>query len=579
MSSIIRIRNLETETNLQGENYIPIDRDDYYANAKKLTLSNFNNYISGITYGFASGLTSGTSGISGTDGTSGSSGVSGTDGTSGSSGVSGTLVEDFWFEEQDGTINLDTDIGTWVTHVYFTGSTSVQHNDILIYSAITSTSGFWYPSGVTFDGTSGSSGTDGSAGSSGSSGVDGTNFGTDGTSGSSGSSGSSGINGTSGSSGTNGTSGSSGTNGTSGSSGTNGTSGSSGSSGVGTNGTSGSSGSSGINGTNFGSDGTSGSSGSSGINGTSGSSGINGTSGSSGINGTNGTSGSSGSSGVGTNGTSGSSGINGTNGTSGSSGSSGVGTNGTSGSSGSSGINGTSGSSGINGTSGSSGTSGTNTSGSGSVWCTIYVVSATTSGLVGADDYTSYVKVGLPIKYSGATLRYGIITGVTLSGGYTYIDVNGPPCNTTGVGEYAAVGQPYMIHSETFVINGAYAAITGNTLLKDYTNTYYKWATSASYLVRFSVRHITDASTTNPMVNVTINGNSVSDANSNSGITVGELWSSTLSNIFDKNYQINLDDSIEIKTNADAGTTHASDLTVHATFVMIPYTCNYVPPA
>jgi len=71
--------------------------------------------------------------------------------------LSGTTVENMWFEEQDGTINLDLDTGTWITHVYFTGTTDgkdwyspVENNCILVYSAVTSDMGFWYPyTGVT----------------------------------------------------------------------------------------------------------------------------------------------------------------------------------------------------------------------------------------------------------------------------------------------------------------------------------------------------------------------------------------------------------------------------------------------
>ena len=268
--AIIRIRDLETEATLTGENYIPIDRDDYYTNAKKLSLSNFNNYITGITYSFSSGLTSGT------DGTSGSSGSSGTNGTSGSSGSSG----------QDGT-NFGTSGSSGSSGFGINGTSGSSGSSGISVAGTDGTSGSSGSSGIGVAGTSGSSGTNGTSGSSGIS--------IAGTSGSSGIS----VSGTDGTSGTNGTSGV-GTNGTDGTSGSSGTSGVGGS---GTDGTSGSSGSSGIGGGTDGTSGTNGTSGSSGINGTSGSSGINGTSGSSGINGTSGSSG--------TNGTSGSSGTSG----------------------------------------------------------------------------------------------------------------------------------------------------------------------------------------------------------------------------------------------------------------------------
>jgi hypothetical protein len=359
-----------------------------------------------------------------------------------------------------------------------------------------------------------------------------------------------------------------------------GSTGSSGTSGVGSPGSSGTSGGQGPMG-NTGSSGTSGAQGPAGPSGGGGSSGSSGETGSSGTSGAQGPAGPSGGGG-----SSGSSGETGTSGSSGSSGTSGFGTSGSSGSSGTSGF-GTSGSSGTAGTSGlgtsgSSGSSGIGTSGSSgsssdsSQWCPINVSAASSSVIVTNSDVTSYVKVGLPIKYSGDTMLYGIVTGVTYSGGSTYIGVDGPSCNTTIAGANTFIGQPYMLHTETFAVNGAYADGDNDTLLLTDTKTYWKWFTNSAYLVRFNVRHVTDASTTNPKVNLVVNGNSVSSDNSDSGITVGTLWSSSLVTINSSNYQIGFDDSLEIKTNADAGTTHASDLTVQTTFVMIPVDCNYL---
>ena len=183
--------------------------------------------------------------------------------------------------------------------------------------------------------------------------------------------------------------------------------------------------------------------------------------------------------------------------------------------------------------------------------------------------------------YSGSTLFYGIITGVTyyVLSGVTILDIDGPPCNsvlteTTSAG----IGQPFMLHLETFAINGAYGDHYDTTLLASDTNTYWKWYTNRAYLVRFSVIHKSDADGTNPKINIRINNNDVSDSNSYSGITVTTNWSSTKNNIDSTNYIVNFEDNIEIKTSADTGGTHASNLTVQTTFVMVPTTCSYSPP-
>ena len=74
MPNIIRIRNLEKETNLSGITF-PIDNQIYTSNAKRVDIYDLKEYI-------LSGYTSGT-------GTAGSSGTSGTDGSDGVSGTSG----------------------------------------------------------------------------------------------------------------------------------------------------------------------------------------------------------------------------------------------------------------------------------------------------------------------------------------------------------------------------------------------------------------------------------------------------------------------------------------------------------
>ena len=118
---IIRIRDLQLENVFDPNLYVPVDHDSYFSNAKKLKFSDLSNWITGTTFAWLSGKTS------------------------------GDTIENFWFNEQTGALTLETDKGYWITNIYFTGSTQIQNNDVLIYSATTSNTGFWYPTGATWD--------------------------------------------------------------------------------------------------------------------------------------------------------------------------------------------------------------------------------------------------------------------------------------------------------------------------------------------------------------------------------------------------------------------------------------------
>ena len=76
MPNIIRIRNLENETNLD-DIVIPVDKETYLEVAKQVSIGDLKTWIlSGYTGGGSTGTTSGTSGSSGTSGLDGVSGTS-----------------------------------------------------------------------------------------------------------------------------------------------------------------------------------------------------------------------------------------------------------------------------------------------------------------------------------------------------------------------------------------------------------------------------------------------------------------------------------------------------------------------
>jgi len=191
-------------------------------------------------------------------------------------------------------------------------------------------------------------------------------------------------------------------------------------------------------------------------------------------------------------------------------------------------------------------------------WTNVTGVTSSGTGFISTSiDQSGLVKVGYPIKYTiSSVVYYGIVSGVTSS----TISVCGvSPSGLTTTSVY--VGTPEMVFTETFLIRGAYADAADTTLLANDLNTYFRWNTSFSYCVMFSVRHKVNAGTTNPSVNVTIDGSAVSTSNTNSGLTVSTAWLSTANDIDSSNYRIQYLSEIEIKTSACSGD-NCKDLTL-----------------
>jgi hypothetical protein len=199
----------------------------------------------------------------------------------------------------------------------------------------------------------------------------------------------------------------------------------------------------------------------------------------------------------------------------------------------------------------------------GSRWTNVTGVTTSDTGLiVTSANQGAWILAGLPIKYTvGSTVYYGVVTGVTT----TNIAVAGPTCSactTTDV----YVGNPEMVTVETFLISGSYSDAASTSLLEDDMNMYYRWQSSNAYCVRFSTIHKVNG-TANTAVNVLINANNVSTANSNSGITTDiDNWNSTFTDINSSNYRIEFNKPIEIKTNMTSPDS-AKDLSIQIIFV------------
>jgi hypothetical protein len=189
---------------------------------------------------------------------------------------------------------------------------------------------------------------------------------------------------------------------------------------------------------------------------------------------------------------------------------------------------------------------------------------ASTSTLTMSD--TSAVNVGDAIKYTdGRGTYFAVITAVTAN---TSITIAGAAFDTGSNLTALYVGNNKVIQLD-FCISGLYADGTGDLLAAD-MNTYFKWQGRKAYLVAFSAVHKTADTTTNPKINVKVNGSAVSTNDSNNGVqlsTAGTWVDNSAVAISTSNYDINRGEAVEINCTAAGGTADAANLTVSCVFV------------
>lgn len=129
------------------------------------------------------------------------------------------------------------------------------------------------------------------------------------------------------------------------------------------------------------------------------------------------------------------------------------------------------------------------------------------TGLAG---FLQSVKIHTPIKFLvGANWHYGQILKFT-EGPNSYIEFSGPSVPVTDIISEVWVGSPYLMLQDEINIPTTYGDSTTKTLLKDDRNMLKKYGRLPDgYLVGAFMQHIIDAGTTQPLMNITLNGNTV----------------------------------------------------------------------
>ena len=189
---------------------------------------------------------------------------------------------------------------------------------------------------------------------------------------------------------------------------------------------------------------------------------------------------------------------------------------------------------------------------------------ASTSRITMSD--TSDLSVGQAIRYTydGVTY-YGVVAAISAD---AYIDVAGAPLDTghdlTAL-EYA--GPAHVIQIEFQIVKASFGA-TATDLLNTIMKTAFRWRLGVAYLVGFSGKLKTADGTTNPKINVTVDGDSVSTNDTNNGIQPTASWvDNSAVAISTANYGLANLSTVGIKCTVAGGTT-GSDLTVSCVFVL-----------
>jgi hypothetical protein len=183
---------------------------------------------------------------------------------------------------------------------------------------------------------------------------------------------------------------------------------------------------------------------------------------------------------------------------------------------------------------------------------------------------TAWAVAGLPIKWAqSGTAYYGLIRSVSEN---AYIDIAGAPLIASTPIQMLWVGRPEQVVSIEFFGDGQYGDV-GLWYTKFQPNRRY-WGHSAGYMVEFLCIHETNATTSQPQVNVAISdglGSTVYPltANSGNGMSVLTSWQSSVVGIDPANYRVIFSRriSLEVKV-ADTGGTRAQDFSGQVTFVL-----------
>lgn len=205
-------------------------------------------------------------------------------------------------------------------------------------------------------------------------------------------------------------------------------------------------------------------------------------------------------------------------------------------------------------------------------WTTIaaskYTATPASTSTITMSD-TSDLAVGLPVRYTYNNLAYyGIVTSIAANASIT---IAGAPLDLGHPITELCVGAANRVEQVDLHVAGVWDDAVQD-LLATVESRYFKWQRGRAYLVAFSAtQHGVDSGAAQPYLNVKVNGNLVSTAESNKGIqlsAVAGAWvdhpAVALSTAY---YAIARGQSIELRCTQAGTTGDAAGLTVSLVFV------------
>jgi hypothetical protein len=205
-----------------------------------------------------------------------------------------------------------------------------------------------------------------------------------------------------------------------------------------------------------------------------------------------------------------------------------------------------------------------------SVWTEIagakYTATPTDTNTLAMSD-TSDLVVGKPIYFTiGGTDYYAIVSVIVAN---TSIDIVGEPLSGSVTALYVGLSSQLVLYAVPTIL-GLYGDATTIDLLT--TDLYYPvtetWKMGPAKCIGFDLVHGTDDGTSQPKVNVEIDGSPISSANTNAGPSVSTTRATTGVAVNIANTDVGYGSTIEMPVNTAGGDGDAVDLQATIFFVL-----------
>lgn len=182
---------------------------------------------------------------------------------------------------------------------------------------------------------------------------------------------------------------------------------------------------------------------------------------------------------------------------------------------------------------------------------------------------SSAFRVGLPVRWTVDGVNYfGMVADASPG---NYIDVRGPAIDVAKTISDVAMGGAERVAQLEIFIAGGYGASLGEKIASA-MKSYSRWSMGPARVVSFAAAHNRADTTSQPKVNIKLNGNPVSSADGGLGVrlpnTAGQWTENPLATIVAADYAVSYGSTFEVEVTAVAGTGNASGLTVNIVIVL-----------